>query len=176
MTPYEVSMTRAFVLALLIFAFGASAAQAQNAPPGNSGVDEYLEAVPAATGSKAANKTDPKGSGGAVLTQSQQKALDAQGADGAAAAALAQRLGTERTGQRHETKKHRSGTSAAAATTTTSTPAPKASGDSVFSSLSKTVLPVDSSSGGLGPALPIILIAIAAAGAGALVVRHRRPS
>jgi hypothetical protein len=172
-------MIRVFALALLIFVLGASTAQAQNAPPGNSGVDEYLEAVPATTGSKATNTTDPKGSGGQVLTRGQQQALAAQGPDGVAAAQLAQRLGIERTGQRHETaaksktKTASKPTSKAPSTAKTTTKDP--GGASVFSSLSKTIIPADSS-GGLGQALPIILVAIAAAGAGAAVVRHRRTS
>src|SRR5207248_7775644 len=73
-------------LLLTILALGAaSPAAAQTtkvAPPGNSGVDEYLETVPTAGGGKASGSA---GGGHHQLPASVRRALSAQGADGRAA-------------------------------------------------------------------------------------------
>ncbi len=168
-SPYNNPMPRALILALFLFALAAPAADAQNAPPGNSGVDEYLEAVPAATGNRPVNQANVKG-GGTVLTAKQQRALDAEGVDGKAAARVAERFGAAGTGS-----KHKRAANTAPAITPPSGGSTSSNGDSIVASLSKTVLPAGGN-GGLGPALPIILVTIAAAGAGAAVARHRRTS
>jgi hypothetical protein len=66
-----------------------------NAPPGNSGVDEYLETVPGGGGSQPTNR-DP---GRSQLSPAARKKLDARGADGRAAAELAERVDPASTGQ-----------------------------------------------------------------------------
>lgn len=177
--PYVYRMFRVFVIVLTALAIAVPAAQAQNAPPGNSGIDEYVEAVPSTSGSKPTNQAS--GKDGKVLTSTQQKALEAQGPDGAAAAALAQRFGTPGTGKAHEqqsagTKKDDGAdksTGGATGDDSNDSRGPGGSGSSVASSLSKAVLP-GSDSGGLGPALPIILVAITAAGVGVVVLRRFR--
>ena len=54
------------------------AALAQNAPPGNSAIDEYLETVPNATGNAPARPGDSN----AVLTPAQRAELERLGPDG----------------------------------------------------------------------------------------------
>src|SRR5207245_928625 len=69
--------------------------QQTNAPPGNSGVGEYLETVPGAGGNTPIGKhgggrsNATLGRGGA-LSPAAQRALDALGPDGKAAAGVAQ--------------------------------------------------------------------------------------
>jgi hypothetical protein len=164
-------MLRVISTALLALAMIVPVAHAQNAPPGNSGIDEYVEAVPSTTGPKPTNKGN--GEQGQVLTSSQQKALDRQGPDGKAAAELAQLFGTPGTGPAHK-KRSRQSQVAGDEQGTGATQA-DAAGDSIASSLSKAVLP-DAGSGGLGPALPIILVAIAAAGVAVAILRRHRAS
>ena len=74
-----------------------SFAKSGNAPPGNSGIDEYVEAVPSPSGDRptepsggsstgSGNGSGPTGDGGTAgppLTQAQRDALLARGPDGA---------------------------------------------------------------------------------------------
>ncbi len=76
---------------MLVFAAPAAAQDEVIAPPGNSGVEEYLEVVPGAGGDKPA-----RGNGGGnaptpaeALGADNAKALESLGADGKAAAAAA---------------------------------------------------------------------------------------
>jgi hypothetical protein len=157
-------MTRVLILTLLILGLSASAVGAQNAPPGNSGVDQYLEAVPSTSGSTPTGGAKSGGSAsGSVLTPTQKKALVAQGSDGEAVARLAQKYGTKGTGRKHKTR------TALAADPPTS----QSSNPSAFGALSRAVLP-GADAGGMGPALPALLVAIAVSGAGMAVVRRHR--
>jgi hypothetical protein len=160
-------MFRVLIIALFALALFVPPAQAQNAPPGNSGIDEYVEAVPSASGPKPTSKS--RGDQGSVLTDAQREALERQGIDGTAAAKLAQRFGIPGAGRARTTgpKADRSAGSESHTKVSGST-----AGASVASSLSKVVLP-DAGSG-LGPALPIIIVAIAAAGVAAAIVRRYR--
>lgn len=84
-----------FISLLVVLAIAAPAVAQDEviAPPGNSGVKEYLEVVPGAGGDKPAN--GGKGGGTSAPTPAQAlgtdnaKALEAKGADGKAAAAIA---------------------------------------------------------------------------------------
>jgi hypothetical protein len=71
------SLAAALVTAL---ALPGLATAESNAPPGNSGVDQYFESVPGATGNQR------PGAGGKALPKSTQRALKRQGADGKALA------------------------------------------------------------------------------------------
>lgn len=101
--PYIFSMRLALSLVLLVLSLAAlpavAGAQATNAPPGLSGVDEYLETVPSAGGAQTPGGGKP---GGGSLDDPEVAAqadrvvgaeavakLKRQGADGARAAALA---------------------------------------------------------------------------------------
>lgn len=64
-------------------------AQELNAPSGNSGVDEYLETIPQAGGNRPANRD----LGNAPLSAALRQRLEREGADGLAAADLAERSG-----------------------------------------------------------------------------------
>lgn len=69
-------------LALVLLVLPAGAwAQATNAPPGNSAIDEYLETVPVAGGSRAPHRPDPK-PGSSILTPAQRGVLERYGAEG----------------------------------------------------------------------------------------------
>jgi hypothetical protein len=129
------------------------------APPGNSGVSQYQEDVPTAKGNRPSNTIVPGGGGtngpgssGGAVSPSTLRALDKQGSAGRKAAALAE------------------------ATAPSNAPKPSASsqdqGSSPVSSVVK-ALTGSSSSSGLGPLLPIILIACLL-GAAALALLRRR--
>ena len=75
------------LMALLVLALAfpsVTQAQQTNAPPGNSAIDEYLETVPGASGTK--RPRPPSEAGGGVLTPAQRTQLERQGADGKALA------------------------------------------------------------------------------------------
>jgi hypothetical protein len=74
------------LLAALALPSAALAAGGTNAPPGNSGVDEYLEAIPDATGNRPAQHITRSGSTTHALPQAVAQKLDALGADGRAVA------------------------------------------------------------------------------------------
>lgn len=81
-------MTRA-ITALVVLAFAwPAAAQAQapqtNAPPGNSAIDEYLETVPGASGSKRPQPPAQNGGDGGegTLTPAERARLERLGPDG----------------------------------------------------------------------------------------------
>src|SRR4051794_9577781 len=67
------------VLAALILPAATASAQSTVAPPGNSGVDQYFEAVPGATGATPAQSGRKP-----VLPSATRRKLDAAGKDGAA--------------------------------------------------------------------------------------------
>lgn len=152
------------------------------APPGNSGVGQYVETVPTADGGQPTNTVHPggvggsggrggtgggagsTGSGGAVAT-STQRALAKQGPAGDATAALA------------EATAPRSARSAAHSGDARDKASPISAGEgsapsaSVFNALTGST-----SRGGLGPLLPIALIGSVLAGAVVTRMRRRRTS
>jgi hypothetical protein len=82
---------RAFAITLLLMLLLPSAALAAphtNAPPGNSGVDEYLEAIPNPTGSQPARHLSQQGGSASTLPHAVAQKLNALGADGRAVAGL----------------------------------------------------------------------------------------
>src|SRR4051794_15121080 len=88
-------MRRIALLACCLGILGTAPALAQQtvAPPGASGVDEYLETVPGAGGNRPTSSTanGSPGSSSHALSSAQRRALDRLGSDGRKAAALAQR-------------------------------------------------------------------------------------
>jgi hypothetical protein len=66
----------------------AAGAQTSNAPPGNSGVDQYFESVPGAGGNRPS--ATQGGPAGRPLSPAAKRRLERLGADGRAAAAAAQ--------------------------------------------------------------------------------------
>jgi hypothetical protein len=158
------------------------------APPGNSGVSQYLETVPTAGGSQPTNTVHPRAGGvvaggsggpgstggnggaGAVVTiaPSTRRTLAGQGPDGVAAAALAQA-----TAPRGASSHAVAGGAAAASS------APVAStddGSSPTASVFKALTGSTGSGGGVGALLPIVLLGSVLAAAGLGLTRRRRPS
>jgi hypothetical protein len=71
----------------------ASAHRHTIAPPGNSGVGQYVEVVPTATGGRTSSSVHPHpgvGGGGGPIGPSTQRTLESLGTDGAEAAGLAE--------------------------------------------------------------------------------------
>jgi hypothetical protein len=101
-----IGVGRRFLTVLLLFAGslcvpGLAAGQSTNAPPGNSGIDEYLEVVPEGGGNRPIEGTD---SGGSPLSPAAKRGLLAQGNAGRGAAALAEGTGPSRP-QRKESRR-----------------------------------------------------------------------
>jgi hypothetical protein len=178
---YMGSMNKIFLLVALAAAAVPSAATARSttvAPPGNSAVNQYLENVPTASGSRPANtihvggggvsggsggsggSSGSGGGGSSAVSAGTQQALSRQGGDGLAAAALAR--ATAPAGIHSASQ-----TSSAAG----SNPAP-GSGPSAVGTLVN-ALTGGSSEGGLGPILPVILV-VSAIGAVLAAIRGRR--
>ena len=143
----------------------AAGAQETNAPPGNSGIDEYLETVPSASGDR------PAGGGGAGRTGQDTRRLPAvvagalrgRGADGRAVEDLVRSSpGAARGGRGDEL-----------AGAKPSGPIAEPRGDSPLSSVARAVGGGDDA-GGMGAVLPAILLGALAALAAILVVRLGR--
>jgi hypothetical protein len=150
---------------------GVASAQQQVAPPGTSGVDEYLETIPSAEGNRRAlppssgGDDEPTGGGGGALKRSERRELEQLGADGRRAAALAEATTP----------------ADAVAAPGGSRPDPAVrgigrdgDGDGVASALTNSI----GGDGGMGVLLPILLVvsALVAAGIGLARVRMRGAS
>jgi len=156
---------RSAVIALLVsLALPASALATSPgssiAPPGNSGVSQYREDVPTAKGNRPSSAFVPGGTSGSgpssgALSSSTVRALDKQGSAGRKAAALAEATAPSIAGPSKN-----------------SGSASQDPGSSPVTSVVK-ALTGSSSSGGLGPLLPIILIG-SLLGVTALAVLRRR--
>jgi hypothetical protein len=156
-------------LAIMLLAWLGAPAGAQAgqviAPPGNSGVSQYVEVVPSAGGGV------PVGSAGhkhpPVLSASTQHQLAASGKEGRSLAAFAQNTGVPRQGQ--VTKPSASGRektmSKGRLRTQPKPPAPAGAQNASYAV---------SGSGGLGLGLPIALGLIALLAVAAAFMRHRR--
>ena len=129
-----------------------AAASKTIAPPGNSGVGQYVEVIPGSGGPA------PVGSSpnhGPVLSASARHRLEASGPAGKAVASFVQQTGTPRA--KHVPTRH------GAPTAGHGTPLPGAT----------SVRAAGSAGGGLGWGLPAALGAIVLAGLGLLIVRRR---
>jgi hypothetical protein len=157
----------AFALLLALALPAVADAQRSNAPPGNSGVDQYRETVPQSGGN---HPVDPSGKGGhgghGGLSGQALHALRGQGADGAAAAKLAEATGPS---QRHR-RPAGHGTGAPRAGKGASATLDRATGG-VLDALAAIV--TGNGSGGMGAVLPLLFL-LALAGAGAFVLVQRR--
>lgn len=164
-------MLRALALiACLVLAGCPSAlAQAVNAPPGNSGVDEYFETVPGSGG----NQPPRNGRrGGARLPPRVRRELAAQGAEGKAALKLAESTGPVAAPRRDRSPGSGSRSRSQAA-------APKDGAGSQSASAGGAVRAVrdalgGSDDGGMGLTLPLILLATLALAIVRLVFLRRR--
>jgi hypothetical protein len=148
------------VATLLLGAPASAGASRVIAPPGNSGVGQYVEVVPTAGGGTPLGSHHP--GQGAALPASTVKRLNGLGPDGKALAAFAQQTGTPRI------RGHR-----------TALPGSKASspaGPQVLPPASPLRASAPAAVGGLGAGLPIALGAIALAAAAVAVGRRMRPA
>jgi hypothetical protein len=153
------------------------------APPGNSGVGQYVETVPTADGGQPTSTVHHSGGAGGseggggtgggpgftggAIAASTQRALAKQGATGAATAAVA-----EATAPRRARPAARSGNAQAQSSIS---PASDDQGSPPSSSVIK-ALTGSTSGGGLGPLLPIVLIGSVLAAGVLTLVRRRRTS
>ncbi len=187
---------RVAIALAILFAVPASAEASSRtlAPPGNSGVGQYVETVPTAGGGRPTNTVHPGGgtvghpggpggtsSGGGTggggsgrggggdgaIPASTQHALAAQGPAGVAAAALAEATAPSRPRSAARTGSAGPASSVSAASASEGS-SPTAS---VFKALSGST-----SGGGIGPLLPIVLIGSVLAAAVLALVRRRRTS
>jgi hypothetical protein len=157
------------VLLLAGFAPAASA-QTTNAPPGNSGVDQYLETVPEASGNRAPGKRDSS-----PLSARTEAQLKQAGAQGEAVSKLVATTGT--TGGRRSGSGSKSGDKAKAGKGNSASPRRSTSRPST--SVPGTVAAPTlggSGSGGMGILLPVLLVLSTAAAVAVAVFRRRRQS
>ena len=194
--PY-VEVMRRFALALIaVLALPAAAAArgrtTTNAPPGNSGVSQYVETIPTAHGGQPTSTVHRGGAGsghsgaggggtgtsggspggGSSVSSSTQRGLDSEGSAGRTAAAFI--LATAPSGTRSSTQTHASGATNGSTANGSSVAPGEESGASPASSVFH-ALTGSTSSGGLGSLLPVILIAsLLAISTAAVVLRRRR--
>ncbi len=159
-------------LALVLWS-GSVAANAQTtvAPPGNSGVDEYVETVPSANGPSHQSPSKPSESS---LPSSTQQALRSKGSDGAAVVQLASTNGeaSQAGVKSHGDKgKNKGGADHVLPTDPAVGSAASGSSDSLPVAVIKSV--TKSGSGGMGLLLPLILGFALIAGASSFLIRRR---
>jgi hypothetical protein len=157
---------------LLLFALPATAPAAcsgSTAPPGNSEVDQYAETVPGTCGESPPGSGGDQTSGGGnsnSIPPSTLNRLQGQGADGQAAAALAEANAPAEAGQGSGGSQQPGGPA------THRTPAPESG--SPWSEILGTL--TGNSDGGMGWLLPLFLVAISLAGGLYLYNRRRGAS
>lgn len=144
------------------------------APPGNSGVGQYLETIPTAGGGRPTGTVRPGGGGPKALSPTVERAFAKQGAVGRSAAALANATAPVSASSAQRSAPSQSRGSAASRTTPQSALSTSRGGDSPASSLAK-ALTGSSSGGGLGLLLPAILVMFAIGGGVLALLRRRRP-
>ena len=162
------------LLALLVcvasLGFGCAAGWGQetNAPPGNSGVDEYLESLPGATGNRPAQSVQSKPGKRGSLSEDDRTRLSRLGRDGRAAASLAAASGPNglaaSNGQRGGSSRER-----VAGLDGKRRQRASSEGDGPLNALANAAL--GKTSGGMGIVLPLILLL---ALVGSVVVMIRR--
>ena len=168
-------MTRILMtLVALALALPSAAAAQQpqtNAPPGNSGIDEYLETVPGAGGDRRTTRPGDggEGGGGGALTRAQRERLERLGPDGRALAGVVDATSPGGSGQGGA----RRGDGRAEGSTR-ETPPPIADGQSPLRQALDAASGQDD--GGLGLLLPGILTASLLAVVTLILLRRRSAS
>jgi hypothetical protein len=148
----------AVLAALLGAPASAGAASRVIAPPGNSGVGQYVEVVPTAGGG--APVGSHQSGKGAALPASTVKRLNGLGPDGKALAAFAQQTGTPGNAARRSSLAH--------------SKSPSSTGPQILPPASALRAASPGAAGGLGLGLPIALGAIALAAAAMALGRRLR--
>lgn len=155
----------AIVLATLALCLLPSSAAARHviAPPGNAGVEQYVEVVPGAEGNEPVDAHSGKGD---AISQSTQRHLEALGPEGKADASFAKATGSSK-GRRDEGKGH-SGKHAAGGGRTAK------GGDSGTTGTPNAGQPAQTAAGGgIGIGLPLALALIALLALGGGLLRRR---
>jgi hypothetical protein len=152
------TVVRALLAIALALSLPASAAQAQssNAPPGNSGIDQYLESVPSSSGNRPATGAG-SGNSGALPPRTSRK-LRQLGEDGVAV----ERLSATTRAKAKRRKLVAEGTGAA--------------GRAPLPSVGRAISGSADGGDGMGAALPVILVLTLVGGIAALVLRRRQTS
>jgi hypothetical protein len=170
-------------LSALVLPAGAVAKRTTVAPPGNSGISQYLEVVPTAAGpSPPSAGGGPVGGGhGGVLTDIQRQRLDSAGPNGRTLAAVVDETAPQQPapapasgGAAGLGRSGAPGEGASAPSRSVDTPQalPATSGGSPASLILDAV--GGSGSSGVGGLLPSFLLVSALAAAGAYAIRRRR--
>ena len=176
-------------LVALVLPAGALARRTTVAPPGASGISQYLEVVPTAAGpSPPGGVGGPVGGGhGGVLTEVQRQHLDGSGPNGQTLAAVVDATAPQQpappASNRSAAAVARSGTPGEGAVASPAGGASALGSTQVPLSSTSTGSPASlivdavggSGSGGLGGFLPAFMLVSALGLAGAYVVRRRRP-
>jgi hypothetical protein len=139
------------ITAALALCAAAPAAAETIAPPGNSGVDQYLEVVPSAKGPAA------PGTQGHALSSAVQRKLQSQGAEGRRLAQIVNTTAPARPATTKPPRATRKAGAPAVKHAAADRPAPLPRGDSPLASVAKAIGD-GSGSGGMGAALPLLLI------------------
>lgn len=169
------SLALALVLsAAVIVPCAASARSHPIAPPGNSGVNQYVESIPTADGNRPSTSVVPGTGGGggesggpsapSPLAPTTQRALARQGAEGRRTALVAR--ATAPSGLRGSARTHGGLSSARSAGGAGSGPSP--------ASAVVKALTGSATSGGLGDMLPAILVLTSVGAVATAIVRRRR--
>lgn len=186
------ALTLALAVATALSLAPVAQAQGTNAPPGNSGLDQYLETVPNASGSHPPKQRGKTGSASSPLTPRQRKGLESMGADGRAlvaataatipadaveplrrSAASEQRRAAPRGGKGRSRAGGDRPRQKAAKDAPDAESAPDAKSGTA-QVLSGALAATGADSGGMGIALPGLLVLTLAAAAAVAVSRHRR--
>lgn len=177
----EVKALMTVVIAvLLLLPSSASAHRKAVAPPGNSGVGQYVEIIPTVGGGRPTGAIHPGGSGSSVLSPSTQRAFSSQGPAGKSAAALANATApvtSDANGHTTTGQTNAPGHRHAGGAITSASSGPPSSGSSSSASPANSLakaLTGSSGGGGLGLLLPAILVVCAIGGGIVALLRRRR--
>lgn len=149
------------IFCALLLLPAAARAQETNAPPGNSGLEQYLETVPGPTGDKVPARTRKR----SALSTSERDALAAEGADGRALAKAVERTASARAARRVKPVATKGGRNAAAK------PEPGPADAESKASVRDTL--VATQDGRMGAALPVIAGSTLLAVLVAMILRRR---
>lgn len=165
-------MKKLFPLLLALFLAHPAVAVAQNAPPGNSEIDQYTETLPNGQGNGPVDDSDG-GNDASAVPPSAAAGFQSEGAVGSAAQNFAESTAPDQ-GLR-SLKADRRGSQFAGASSDSESGSPSGSSPegSGLSGLIDT-LTGDNAEGGTGLLLPLALTGIAMAGVAAVFIRKQR--
>jgi hypothetical protein len=149
--PCALPRRAAAITAALVLCAAAPAAADTIAPPGNSGVDQYMEVVPSAKGPSA------PGTQQRALSSTVKRKLQSHGAEGRQLAQIVKTTAPAQPATTKRSQPKRGATGPAVTHQAASRPAPVPRGASPLASVAKAIGD-GSGSGGMGPVLPLLLV------------------